>query len=116
LASLFILFAVSVTLAGRLPLAVITTYGAVSILTYLVYWLDKSAARHGEWRRKESSLLLLGLAGGWPGAVVAQRVLRHKSRKRSFLVAFWVTVAVNFVAFAWLLTDSGSQYLDQLLK
>ena len=115
-ASLFVLFVIAGTLAGPLPLAVIAAYGVVSILTFLVYWFDKSAARHGRWRTKESSLLLLGLAGGWPGAVVAQRVLRHKSRKQSFQVAFWGTVVVNSVALGWLVTDSGSKFLDQLLK
>ena len=115
-ASLFVLFVIAATLAGRLPLAVIAAYGVVSILTFLVYWFDKSAARHGQWRTKESSLLLLGLAGGWPGAVVAQRVLRHKSRKQQFQVAFWGTVVMNCVAVGWLATDSGWKSLDQLLK
>ena len=57
-----------------------------------------------------------GLACGWPGAVVAQRVLRHKSRKRSFQVAFWGTVVMNAVILGWLLTDKGSRVLDQLLR
>jgi uncharacterized membrane protein YsdA (DUF1294 family)/cold shock CspA family protein len=115
-ASLFVLFLIAATLAGRLPLAVIAAYGVVSVLTFLVYWFDKSAARHGQWRTKESSLLLLGLAGGWPGAVVAQRVLRHKSRKQSFQVPFWGTVVMNSVALGWLATDSGWKFLDQLFK
>ena len=87
IASLFVLLVVAATLAGRLPQAVILTYGVVSILTFLVYWHDKSAARSGQWRTQESSLLFLGLAGGWPGAVVAQILLRHKSGKRTFQVA-----------------------------
>jgi uncharacterized membrane protein YsdA (DUF1294 family)/cold shock CspA family protein len=115
-ASLFVLFVIARTLAGPLPPAVIATYGVVSILTFLGYWLDKSAARRGQWRTKESSLLFLGLAGGWPGAVVAQRVLRHKSRKQSFQVAFWGTVVMNSLALGCLLTDTGSDFLDQLLK
>ena len=115
-ASLFVLLVVAATLAGRLPQAVILTYGVVSILTFLVYWYDKSAARNGQWRTKESSLLFLGLAGGWPGAVIAQRLLRHKSGKRTFQVAFWGTVVMNSIALGWLLTDSGSKLFEQLLK
>lgn len=115
-ASLFSFFVVVATLAGRLPLTVIATYGVISIVTLLVYWFDKAAAKHGRWRTKESSLLFLGLAGGWPGAVVAQRVLRHKTRKSSFQVAFWGTVVMNSVALGWLLTDTGSKFLDRLLK
>ena len=115
-ALLFVLFVIAGTLTGRLPLAVIAAYGVVSILTFLVYWFDKSAARHGQWRTKESTLHLLGLAGGWPGAVVAQRVLRHKSRKQQFQVAFWGTVVMNSIALGWLATNSGSKFLHQLLK
>ena len=115
-ALLFVLFVIARTLTGPLPPAVIATYGAVSILTFLVYWSDKSAARRGQWRTKESTLLFLGLAGGWPGAVVAQRVLRHKSRKQSFQVAFWGTVVLNSIALGWLLTDTGTRFLHQLLK
>jgi len=115
-ALLFVLFVIARTLRGPLPPTVIATYGAVSILTFLVYWSDKSAARRGQWRTKESTLLFLGLAGGWPGAVVAQRVLRHKSRKQSFQVAFWGTVVLNSVALGWLLTDTGMKFLHQLLK
>lgn len=116
IASLFVLLVVVATLAGRLPQAVILTYGVVSILTFLVYWHDKSAAQSGQWRTQESSLLFLGLAGGWPGAVVAQRLLRHKSGKRTFQVAFWGTVVMNSIALGWLLTDGGSKLFEQLLK
>jgi len=110
-ALLFVLFIIGATVAGRLPLPIIATYGVLGILTFLSYWFDKAAAQRGQWRTKESYLLFLGLAGGWPGAVVAQRVLRHKSRKQSFQVAFWGTVVMNSIALGWLLTDSGSKAL-----
>jgi uncharacterized membrane protein YsdA (DUF1294 family) len=110
------LFVAVETFRGSLPPAVIATYSAVSMWTFLVYWIDKSAAKLGRWRTKESTLLLLGVAGGWPGAVLAQRVVRHKSRKRSFQVAFWGTVVMNSIALGWLLTDSGSRALHQLLR
>jgi uncharacterized membrane protein YsdA (DUF1294 family)/cold shock CspA family protein len=115
-ASLFVFFVIMATAWGALPGAVIVTYCVVSILTFLAYRWDKSAARKGQWRTKESSLLLLGLAGGWPGAVVAQKVFRHKTRKVSFQVAFWGSVVVNGVAVGWLLTGEGSQALHRLLN
>lgn len=64
--SLFVLIVVAGTLAGRLPPIIIVIYGVVSIMTFLLYWLDKSAARRGDWRTQESSLLLIGLVGEWP--------------------------------------------------
>jgi uncharacterized membrane protein YsdA (DUF1294 family)/cold shock CspA family protein len=113
---LFVLFVVAATLAGRLSAVILGAYGVASILAFLAYKFDKSAAQRGHWRTKESSLLLLGLAGGWPGAFIAQRVLRHKSRKRSFQMAFWGTVALNTGLLALLVSKSGSNTLEQLLR
>jgi uncharacterized membrane protein YsdA (DUF1294 family)/cold shock CspA family protein len=111
---LFLLFVVTAMLAGRLPPVILAVYGVASIAAFLAYKFDKSAAQQGRWRTKESSLLFLGLVGGWPGAFIAQRVLRHKSRKRSFQIAFWGTVALNTGLLVLLLTKSGSDTLGQL--
>jgi uncharacterized membrane protein YsdA (DUF1294 family) len=45
--------------------------------------------------------------GGWPGALVAQSVLRHKSRNQPFRIIFWLTVILNCAAIAWLSTPEG---------
>ena len=64
---------------------------------------DKAAARQGRWRTPESTLHTLALVGGWPGALVAQRVFRHKTTKQPFRTIFWFTVVANCAALAWLL-------------
>lgn len=74
-------------------------YVIASGVCFIAYALDKSAARRGAWRTPESTLLMLGLVGGWPGGLLAQQLLRHKSNKPSFRAAFWVTVACNAAAF-----------------
>jgi uncharacterized membrane protein YsdA (DUF1294 family)/cold shock CspA family protein len=77
-------------------------YGGISVLAFLAYGFDKAAARRRRWRTSESTLHLLGLAGGWPGALLAQQLLRHKSSKPSFIAVFWLTVTANIAAFvAW---------------
>jgi len=88
-------------LLGRLPPLVLGLYAAVSLVAFIAYGVDKSAARNGRWRTKESTLHMLGLVGGWPGALLAQRVYRHKSKKQEFQVVFWCTVLVNCCVLGW---------------
>jgi uncharacterized membrane protein YsdA (DUF1294 family)/cold shock CspA family protein len=102
-AALFLLVVAGMVVAGNLPPFVLIVYFTASAITFLAYAWDKAAARNNDWRTQESTLHLLGLLGGWPGALVAQRLLRHKSTKQSFQAAFWVTVVVNCCAFAYIL-------------
>jgi len=85
-------------------LGLTTVYLAASSLAFAAYGVDKAAAIGGGWRIPEAFLHLLGFAGGWPGALVAQRVFRHKSRKVSFQVAFWIVAALNSAIALWLLS------------
>lgn len=75
-------------------------YVLLSAITFVVYALDKSAARTGGRRTPEVTLHALALAGGWPGALLARRVLRHKTRKQPFRAVFWLTVVANCVVLA----------------
>jgi len=70
-------------------------YAAASLICFITYWVDKRAAIRQQRRTSERTLLLLGLACGWPGGLLAQSWLRHKSSKTSFQIKFWLTVAVN---------------------
>lgn len=74
-------------------------YSAMSMATFITYWMDKRAASRGDWRVPENTLHALALACGWPGALLAQQLLRHKSAKREFRRLYWVTVVVNIAAF-----------------
>jgi len=86
-----------------LPPACLVLYLGASALAFLAYAGDKSAARNNARRTPERSLHLLGLIGGWPGALVAQQVLRHKSKKEAFRTVFLATVIVNCGALVYLL-------------
>ena len=70
-------------------------YAGMSLLTFIIYAIDKAAARAQRRRTPESTLHLLALAGGWPGALLAQKWLRHKSVKQPFRTVFWLTVVIN---------------------
>jgi uncharacterized membrane protein YsdA (DUF1294 family) len=75
-------------------------YAAASGFTYFLYADDKRRAQRGVWRAPESTLHLCELAGGWPGAFLAQQWLRHKSSKAGYLFTFWLIVGVHQFAAA----------------
>jgi len=91
-------------------------YFIASIVTFFAYAFDKTAAVRGNWRTREGTLLGLGLLCGWPGALLAQKGLRHKSSKQSFRNAFWITVLLNLLAFIALNSPQISPQLKQLVR
>lgn len=99
---LFAMLLAGSILLGRLPAGIAALYLLLSLFTYLLYAHDKRAARRQRWRTRESTLHLLALLGGWPGALLAQRRLRHKSSKASFQFWYRGTVAANLGLLAWL--------------
>ena len=103
-------------MTDRLPAIIAMAYVALSLFSFVAYALDKSAARRGAWRTKEGTLHLLALAGGWPGALIAQQTLRHKSKKTSFRIVFWVTVLLNCFVLVWMHTESGQTAMEVALK
>lgn len=68
-----------------------------NVLTLAIYGIDKTAARK-TWRRvPESTLLVFGVVGGWPGAIVGQQLFRHKTQKQPFKTYFIVSVIVSIL-------------------
>jgi uncharacterized membrane protein YsdA (DUF1294 family) len=64
----------------------------VSLLTWFACKFDKQWAQTGQRRIPEVRLHLLELSGGWPGSFLAQRRYRHKTRKFSYQVSFWLII------------------------
>ena len=95
---------------AKLPLYVVLIYAGLSVCTFVAYWLDKRKAKAGRWRTPESSLQFMALLGGWPGALLAQSYLRHKSQKRAFLTVFWFSVLVNLAALSGLAWQGGQLF------
>ena len=77
--------------------AMIYAYLAMSVITFAIYGIDKFKAKHAMWRTPEKTLHVLELLCGWPGALLAQRLLRHKSYKKSFRIVFWCMVVLNLI-------------------
>lgn len=95
----------------RLSIAFLGAYVFFSVVAFYLYKKDKSAAERNEWRTPEISLHFISLIGGWPGALIAQNKLRHKSKKLSFKLIYWATVIINCGALAWLFTSDRETVL-----
>ncbi len=75
-------------------------YVLASLLVFGLYWRDKRSAMRSGSRIPEARLHLIELLGGWPGALLAQQLFRHKTRKRSFQLVFWLIITAHQVV--WL--------------
>lgn len=113
---IFVPLAVFIALRWTAPLTIFAIYFVASALAFAAYGADKRAATNGTWRTPESSLLLLGLVGGWPGAIIGMRVFRHKTRKSSFRGLFWATVAVNVIALVFLTSPLFGALLAEIFQ
>jgi len=62
-------------------------YAVASLAAFTAFWLDKRLAQGGGRRIRERTLHLGSALGGWPGALAAMHILRHKNRKAGFVAA-----------------------------
>ena len=115
LGAIFLLAVSLGTLFGAVPAIITVSYMLLSCLSYIMYSLDKASAGKGMRRTPESTLHFVDLLGGWPGALIAQQQLRHKTVKTSFQQAFWLTVLVNVMAAALLVYSGIAQSLTTTL-
>lgn len=111
----FLLFVAGGHLAGMVPVVVTASYVGLSALSFGLYALDKSAAGRQMQRTPEARLHLVDLVGGWPGGLIAQQFLRHKTVKASFQRMFWITVVLNVAGVAWLLQSGHAASLSASL-
>jgi len=96
LVAFVVAFGIAVLTLG-LPWWMPALYLAMILIAFAAYGFDKAAAGRGARRVSEQTLITLGLVCGWPGALVAQQLFRHKTRKRSFRRTFWTSVVFNLL-------------------
>ncbi len=65
-------------------------FPALSLLSFLLYGIDKWKAKRGTWRIPEATLLQCDMLGGWVGGLIAQRTFRHKTYKSTYRWRFWL--------------------------
>lgn len=112
LSVVFLALIVTAFMLGYIQISLVLVYLGVNFLTFILYAYDKSKAKHGTWRISESTLHFFALTGGWPGAAIAQQMLRHKSQKKEFRFLFWLTVVANLSVLFWLIPSNGEQLMS----
>ncbi|WP_304525885.1 cold shock and DUF1294 domain-containing protein [Halomonas sp. I5-271120] len=101
---------------GKLPASSLSGFAGMSALTFVLYGLDKWAAQREAQRTSENTLHFCALLGGWPGALLAQQVFRHKSSKRPFQIIFWFTVVLNCGVLGVAGSTTGAAFIGKILE
>ncbi len=84
--------------ANPLPLVL---YPVMSIAAFYVYANDKRRAKTNQRRIAEKTLHAYEILGGWIGGFAAQRCFRHKNKKKSYQLAFWIIVVAHYIAWIY---------------
>ncbi len=78
---------------------IMVIYGAylilLSLITFILYGVDKKKAERGVWRIKEATLLLCSFLGGAFGGFPAMLIFRHKTKGEH-----WYFTAINLLGLA----------------
>jgi uncharacterized membrane protein YsdA (DUF1294 family)/cold shock CspA family protein len=114
LSCVFLAVSTTAYFIGQFPQKLLFGYFGFSLINFIAYAFDKSKAQRGAWRIKESTLHFFSLVGGWPGAAIAQQLLRHKSQKREFRFIVWFTVMANISCLIFFYSSSGGEYMKFL--
>lgn len=112
----FLMLMCVAVMAGKLPAIILLIYAGLSTLTFALYWKDKRAAENATHRTPESTLQSLSLIGGWPGGLFAQRMLHHKSSKKSFQLVYWVMVILNLTGLFMIASPVPIKLLHSLFE
>ena len=76
----------------------------ITIVTFLVYGIDKWKAKQGSWRISEASLLILAVIGGSIGALFGMKVWHHKTMHKKFKYGLPLILLVQ-IALIYLILD-----------
>ena len=76
----------------------------ITVVTFLVYGIDKWKAQHKRWRIPESVLLGLAVFGGSVGAWLGMQVWHHKTQHKKFKYGVPAIFAVQVALAVWWLS------------
>ncbi len=72
-------------------------YFLASIVSIILFYVDKQQAKNNAWRISEKHLHLSELLGGWPGAFLAMQWFKHKRQKQSYLTIYYAIIVLHLI-------------------
>lgn len=69
----------------------------INFISVIVCIADKSRAKRGKWRVRESTLWMLTFLGG-TGMYLTMRLIRHKTLHKSFMMGIPLIVILQIIA------------------
>ncbi|HEY4694010.1 MAG TPA: DUF1294 domain-containing protein [Bellilinea sp.] len=79
----------------------LTFYAVLTVLTFMIWGIDKYRASVKLWRVPERVLFTLTFAGGAFGALAGMTLLRHKTRKAQFWFLVLLACVVHAAIIIW---------------
>lgn len=64
----------------------------MSIVTFIMFGIDKFKAKHNKRRIKEKTLLELTILGGAIGSLIGRIIFRHKTNKIYFTIVIFLSI------------------------
>lgn len=87
----------------RSDLILITAFALINAISFLINCMDKYKAKHNKWRIKESTLWLFGIIGGATGGYIAMKLIRHKTKHKSFMIGMPILMIIQIIGIVYIL-------------
>lgn len=75
----------------------------INLVAFFIYGIDKLKAKKSRWRIKESTLLLMAVAGGSIGALLGMKIWHHKTMHKKFKYGLPVILLVQIIIIIWII-------------
>ncbi len=87
----------------RSDLIIITAFAVINAISFLINCIDKYKAEHNKWRIKESTLWFFGIIGGATGGYTAMKLIRHKTKHKSFMIGMPILMIIQIIGILYIL-------------
>lgn len=91
-------------------LTIISIYFFMSLVSFILFFIDKKRSTSDGWRIKEYYLHLVELLGGWPGALLGQKFIRHKTKKTSYKIVLWLIILVHATLWGYFIYGLSTKF------